>query len=89
VGHAKLPADSGALAQTCRVTSERMFGARLAISRVTMARGSHLTANHKVLFGLGMESGVHQVSEMVRHPRVAGDGAPRRQDTEVTLRAAP
>ena len=32
-----------------------------------------MTANHKVLFGLGLETGVHQVSEMLRHARMADD----------------
>ena len=32
-----------------------------------------MTPNHKVLFGLGLESGVHQVSEMLRHARLADD----------------
>jgi alkanesulfonate monooxygenase SsuD/methylene tetrahydromethanopterin reductase-like flavin-dependent oxidoreductase (luciferase family) len=32
-----------------------------------------MTANHKVLFGLGLETGVHQVSEMLRHARIADD----------------
>ena len=27
--------------------------------------------NHKVLFGLGLETGVHQVSEMLGHARLA------------------
>ena len=29
--------------------------------------------NHKVLFGLGLETGVHQVSEMLGHARLADD----------------
>lgn len=32
-----------------------------------------MTPNHKVLFGLGLENGVHQVSEMVGHARLADD----------------
>jgi len=32
-----------------------------------------VTPNHKVLFGLGLESGVHQVSEMLGHARLADD----------------
>jgi alkanesulfonate monooxygenase SsuD/methylene tetrahydromethanopterin reductase-like flavin-dependent oxidoreductase (luciferase family) len=31
------------------------------------------TPNHKVLFGLGLETGVHQVSEMLGHARLADD----------------
>jgi alkanesulfonate monooxygenase SsuD/methylene tetrahydromethanopterin reductase-like flavin-dependent oxidoreductase (luciferase family) len=30
-----------------------------------------MTPNHKVRFGLGLENGVHQVSEMLRHARLA------------------
>ena len=30
-----------------------------------------MTPNHKVLFGLGLETGVHQVSEMLGHARLA------------------
>ena len=33
----------------------------------------HMTAQAKVLFGLGLEAGVHQVSEMLGHARVADD----------------
>jgi alkanesulfonate monooxygenase SsuD/methylene tetrahydromethanopterin reductase-like flavin-dependent oxidoreductase (luciferase family) len=33
-----------------------------------------VTPNHKVLFGLGLEAGVHQVSDMLGHARLA-DGA--------------
>ena len=33
----------------------------------------HVIANHKVLFGLGLEAGVHQVSEMLRHARLADE----------------
>ena len=32
-----------------------------------------MTSNHKVLFGLGLETGVHQVSEMLGHARLADD----------------
>ncbi len=32
-----------------------------------------MTPNHKVLFGLGLENGVHQVSEMLAHARLADD----------------
>jgi alkanesulfonate monooxygenase SsuD/methylene tetrahydromethanopterin reductase-like flavin-dependent oxidoreductase (luciferase family) len=32
-----------------------------------------VTTNHKVLFGLGLETGVHQVSEMLRHARQADE----------------
>ena len=32
-----------------------------------------LTPNRKVLFGLGLETGVHQVSEMLGHARLADD----------------
>ncbi len=32
-----------------------------------------MTPNHKVLFGLGLENGVHQVSEMLGHARLADD----------------
>jgi alkanesulfonate monooxygenase SsuD/methylene tetrahydromethanopterin reductase-like flavin-dependent oxidoreductase (luciferase family) len=32
-----------------------------------------MTSNRKVLFGLGLESGVHQVSEMLDHARVADE----------------
>jgi alkanesulfonate monooxygenase SsuD/methylene tetrahydromethanopterin reductase-like flavin-dependent oxidoreductase (luciferase family) len=32
-----------------------------------------VTPNHKVLFGLGLENGVHQVSEMLRHARLADE----------------
>ena len=32
-----------------------------------------MTPNHKVLFGLGLETGVHQVSEMLGHARLADD----------------
>jgi alkanesulfonate monooxygenase SsuD/methylene tetrahydromethanopterin reductase-like flavin-dependent oxidoreductase (luciferase family) len=32
-----------------------------------------VTRNHKVLFGLGLEHGVHQVSEMLGHARLADD----------------
>ena len=32
-----------------------------------------MTSNRRVLFGLGLESGVHQVSEMLGHARLAGD----------------
>ena len=32
-----------------------------------------MTPNRKVLFGLGLESGVHQVSEMLGHARLADD----------------
>ena len=32
-----------------------------------------VTPNHKVLFGLGLEAGVHQVSEMLGHARVADE----------------
>ena len=32
-----------------------------------------MTSNRTVLFGLGLESGVHQVSEMLRHARVADE----------------
>ena len=32
-----------------------------------------MTRNHKVLFGLGLENGVSQVSEMLRHARLADD----------------
>jgi hypothetical protein len=28
------------------------------------------TPNHKVLFGIGLENGVHQVSEMLEHARL-------------------
>jgi alkanesulfonate monooxygenase SsuD/methylene tetrahydromethanopterin reductase-like flavin-dependent oxidoreductase (luciferase family) len=31
--------------------------------------------NHKVLFGLGLEAGVHQVSEMLGHARLSDDAA--------------
>jgi alkanesulfonate monooxygenase SsuD/methylene tetrahydromethanopterin reductase-like flavin-dependent oxidoreductase (luciferase family) len=30
-----------------------------------------MTPNHEVLFGIGVESGVHQVSEMLGHARLA------------------
>ncbi len=33
----------------------------------------HTAANPKVLFGLGLEAGVHQVSEMLGHARLADD----------------
>src|SRR5580658_4350405 len=33
----------------------------------------HMTAQAKVLFGLGLEAGVHQVSEMLGHTRRADD----------------
>jgi alkanesulfonate monooxygenase SsuD/methylene tetrahydromethanopterin reductase-like flavin-dependent oxidoreductase (luciferase family) len=33
----------------------------------------HMSPNDKVLFGLGLETGVHQVSEMLRHARLADD----------------
>ena len=32
-----------------------------------------VTPNHKVLFGLGLEAGVDQVSEMLGHARIADD----------------
>ncbi len=32
-----------------------------------------MTTNHKVLFGLGLETGVHQVSEMLGHARLADE----------------
>ena len=32
-----------------------------------------MTPNHKVLFGLGLENGVDQVSEMLGHARLADD----------------
>jgi alkanesulfonate monooxygenase SsuD/methylene tetrahydromethanopterin reductase-like flavin-dependent oxidoreductase (luciferase family) len=32
-----------------------------------------MTPNHEVRFGLGLENGVHQVSEMLRHARLADD----------------
>ena len=32
-----------------------------------------MTPNHKVLFGIGLENGVHQVSEILGHARVADD----------------
>ena len=32
-----------------------------------------MTTNHRVLFGIGLENGVHQVSEMLGHARVADD----------------
>ena len=32
-----------------------------------------MTPNHKVLFGLGLENGVHQVNEMLRHARLADE----------------
>ena len=32
-----------------------------------------MTTDHKVLFGLGLETGVQQVSEMLRHARLADD----------------
>src|ERR1700722_14431469 len=32
-----------------------------------------MSAGHKVLFGLGLENGVHQVSEMLGHARLADD----------------
>ena len=32
-----------------------------------------MTPNHKVLFGIGLENGVHQVTEMLRHARMADD----------------
>jgi alkanesulfonate monooxygenase SsuD/methylene tetrahydromethanopterin reductase-like flavin-dependent oxidoreductase (luciferase family) len=32
-----------------------------------------VTTNHKVLFGLGLENGVHQVSEMLGHARLADE----------------
>ena len=32
-----------------------------------------LTLNHKVLFGLGLETGVHQASQMLGHARLADD----------------
>jgi alkanesulfonate monooxygenase SsuD/methylene tetrahydromethanopterin reductase-like flavin-dependent oxidoreductase (luciferase family) len=32
-----------------------------------------MTATHKVLFGLGLEAGVHQVDEMLGHARLADD----------------
>jgi alkanesulfonate monooxygenase SsuD/methylene tetrahydromethanopterin reductase-like flavin-dependent oxidoreductase (luciferase family) len=32
-----------------------------------------VTPNHKVLFGLGLETGVHQVGEMLRHARLADE----------------
>src|SRR5580698_8594681 len=32
-----------------------------------------MTSNHKVLFGLGLENGVHQVSVMLGHARFADD----------------
>ena len=32
-----------------------------------------VTPNHKVLFGLGLETGVHQVSEMLGHARLADE----------------
>ena len=32
-----------------------------------------MTPNHQVRFGLGLETGVHQVSEMLRHARLADD----------------
>jgi alkanesulfonate monooxygenase SsuD/methylene tetrahydromethanopterin reductase-like flavin-dependent oxidoreductase (luciferase family) len=32
-----------------------------------------VTSNHKVLFGLGLEAGVHQVSEMLGHARFADE----------------
>ncbi len=32
-----------------------------------------ITPNHKVLFGIGLENGVHQVTEMLRHARMADD----------------
>jgi hypothetical protein len=38
------------------------------------ARGDGIvTPNHMVLFGLGLETGVHQVSEMLGHARLADD----------------
>src|SRR5580700_503714 len=32
-----------------------------------------MTRNHNVLFGLGLEAGVHQVTEMLGHARFADD----------------
>ena len=32
-----------------------------------------MTTNHKVRFGIGLETGVHQVSEMLRHARLADE----------------
>jgi alkanesulfonate monooxygenase SsuD/methylene tetrahydromethanopterin reductase-like flavin-dependent oxidoreductase (luciferase family) len=32
-----------------------------------------MTPNHKVLFGIGLENGVHQVSEMLEHARLADE----------------
>jgi alkanesulfonate monooxygenase SsuD/methylene tetrahydromethanopterin reductase-like flavin-dependent oxidoreductase (luciferase family) len=32
-----------------------------------------VTTNHKVRFGIGLETGVHQVSEMLRHARLADE----------------
>jgi len=32
-----------------------------------------VTPNHKVLFGLGLETGVHQVSELLGHARLADE----------------
>ena len=32
-----------------------------------------MTPNHKVLFGIGLENGVHQVTEMLGHARLADD----------------
>jgi alkanesulfonate monooxygenase SsuD/methylene tetrahydromethanopterin reductase-like flavin-dependent oxidoreductase (luciferase family) len=32
-----------------------------------------MTSNHNVLFGLGLESGTHQVSDMLRHTRISDE----------------
>ena len=32
-----------------------------------------MTTNHKVRFGIGLETGVHQVREMLRHARLADE----------------
>ena len=51
-----------------RIKREPMFGARLAMCRVTMAPCLHLTPRPpKSCSASGVERGVHQVSEMVRH----------------------
>ena len=34
-----------------------------------------MTPDHKVLFGLGLENGVHQMSETLGHARLADDAA--------------
>ena len=50
-------------------TGTRQLDAHLGVRE----RWGHRDLNNKVLFGLGLETGVHQVSEMIGHARLADD----------------